>query len=523
MEVKQKIINTCFSLSGKQILHEKYIDDVIKEEIYNYTLFLPFNTHYKKRVHYILNGWDDIRKCPICDKPILEKNLESPYGDMHITCSPKCAGKLSFNTGYEKRINTNNQKYSGDTPFHSKEVQEKIEVSNLMKHGVKNVSQRNSIKNKKRYKHNTKSIYELKSIYEKVRNTAIQNESHISKEVYDKLSSKEWMEEIYKVKNIIEISQDLDIAFSTVNNWMIRHDIPRDNWNECRISKDEIEIASFIDSIYDGNTIRGDRNTIKPLELDVYIPELNIAIEFNGLYWHSESIGKDRSYHLNKTKRCEEQGIQLFHILDSEWATKKEIWKSVLSDSLGLHKKKIGARQAIIKTITLKESMDFCNENHLQGQSFSSINYGLVYDNEIVSVMTFSRSRFSKNYKYELQRFCSKKGYQIHGGASKLLKHFRKNHIGSIVSYANRRWSIGNLYEKLGFTFLHDAEPNYFYFKNAGRAENYILESRNKYQKHKLKDKLDVFDENLSEYQNMLNNGYDRIWDSGNKVYYLNV
>jgi hypothetical protein len=130
--------------------------------------------------------------------------------------------------------------------------------------------------------------------------------------------------------------------------------------------------------------------------------------------------------------------------------------------------------------------------------------------------MTFGKSRFNKKYKYELLRFCNKLGYHIPGSASKLLKYFERNYKPkSLISYADRRWSRGNVYEKLGFKMIGKSKPNYWYFKLTSN----IRYSRINFQKHKLKDILEKFDETLSESENMKLNGYNRIYDCGNLVY----
>jgi hypothetical protein len=130
--------------------------------------------------------------------------------------------------------------------------------------------------------------------------------------------------------------------------------------------------------------------------------------------------------------------------------------------------------------------------------------------------MTFGKCRFDKKHEWELLRFCNKLGYHVPGSASKLLKYFEKTYKPtSLVSYADRRWSIGNVYEKLGFKFSHNSLPNYWYFKN----NSLLLESRVKYQKHKLKNLLENFDENKTEVENMKANGYNRIFDCGNMVF----
>ena len=188
---------------------------------------------------------------------------------------------------------------------------------------------------------------------------------------------------------------------------------------------------------------------------------------------------------------------------------------SILNNKIG-NNNKIFARKCSIKQLNNLDYKNFCNDNHLQGYGIAKIKLGLYYNDELVSVMSFSKSRFNKNVEYELIRFCTKLNTTVIGGASKLLNNFvLKYNPESIISYANRRWSQGHLYEKLGFEFIQNTTPNYFYFKP---NEN-ILFSRNMFQKHKLKDKLNKFDIKLTESENMFNNNYRRIYDSGNKVY----
>ena len=131
--------------------------------------------------------------------------------------------------------------------------------------------------------------------------------------------------------------------------------------------------------------------------------------------------------------------------------------------------------------------------------------------------MTFSKPRYAKNYDWELVRFCTLKGYNVAGGASKLLSSFRSNYKGSIISYANRRWSNGDLYRRLGFKEINRTSPGYYYFKE----NEMILYTRDRFQKHKLKDLLETFDERLTEEENMFENDYRKIYDCGNLVFVL--
>ena len=245
-------------------------------------------------------------------------------------------------------------------------------------------------------------------------------------------------------------------------------------------------------------------------------PKKNVGIELNGIYWHSESMGKDKKYHLNKTIACDDNGVQLLHIWDTEWLHKQDIIKSMILNKIGKTPIKIFARKCEIREVLPKEKNIFLNENHLQGEDKSKIKLGLYYSNELVSLLTVGKPRFNKKYEWEIIRYCNKINTSVVGGFSKLLSSFRKKHDGSIITYANRRYSNGGLYKNNGFTFIRYSKPGYQYYKPGKN-----LETRNSYQKHKLSSKLNIFDSMLSEWENMQLNGYDRVWDCGNYVYSL--
>jgi hypothetical protein len=274
-------------------------------------------------------------------------------------------------------------------------------------------------------------------------------------------------------------------------------------------------------------------NTKKVLEsgkeLDIYIPELKLAIECDGLFWHGEiGGGKHKKYHLSKTEECEKLGIKLIHVFEDEWLFNKEIVKSRLNNSIksNIPAAKIYARKCEIKEVSSKDSWVFLNSNHLQGKDNSSIKIGLYYNDELVSLMTFGKLRAALGSKsavgeYEMYRFCSKAGNNVIGGASRLLKYFVGNYKPSkITSYADRRWSTGHLYETLGFTKISNTQPNYWYF---GRGNSYKRHHRFGFRKDQLSKKLENYDASLTEWENMQLNGYDRIWDCGSIKYQLLV
>jgi very-short-patch-repair endonuclease len=258
-----------------------------------------------------------------------------------------------------------------------------------------------------------------------------------------------------------------------------------------------------------------ERTTLYPKELDIVIPSMNIAFECDGVLWHSEIFGhKNKTYHLNKTSGCISKGYRLIHIWDNEWRTKREIVKSIIASLLHQPSKIIFGRKCNVQVLSSRACVDFLNENHLQGTDHSSIKLGLFDEsNNLIAVMTFLKSRFDKKIQYEMGRFCNKLGHQIHGGASKLFSHFLKNYNPtSIVSYSDRRYFDGQVYINLGFNFMGNTSPNgYYIIDNYQTTQNRIC-----WQKHKLQKKLLMFDPNLSEWENMKNNGYDRIWDCGN-------
>lgn len=278
------------------------------------------------------------------------------------------------------------------------------------------------------------------------------------------------------------------------------------------------EILSFLQENYKGQIDINNRKILKDnKELDFYLPDIKLAIEYDGILWHSEKFGgKDKLYHINKTKECEKKGIQLIHIFENEWIFKKNIVKSILLNILGKNEKYY-ARQCKIKIVNTDEKEKFLIDNHLQGNCNSKINIGLYKDDILLQIMTFSKSRFNKKYEYELTRFCNKLGISVIGGANKIFKYFLRNYNPkSIISYSDIRFFSGNFYEKLGFEYLGSSSPNYYYFKY---SDQYNLQNRMKFQKHKLKYLLENYDDSISEKDNMINNNYDLIWDCGNKKY----
>ena len=323
----------------------------------------------------------------------------------------------------------------------------------------------------------------------------------------------------YSKTNYINSSQKVDILCKECNKYFTieanshlqGHGCPNHLTNK---SQDEINIVNYIKEIYKGEIQTNQRNILNEnKELDIYLPEKQIAIEYNGIFWHNE-LNKHDNYHLNKTIECNKKGIHLIHIFEDEWKNtqKQQIWKSMIKNQLGLIDEKIFARKCIIKEISKKEGYDFLEKNHIQGKCSSTVMIGLYYKNELVSLMTFGKSRHfigNGKYDYELLRFCNKINTNVIGGASKLFKHFLKTYNPSnIVSYADKRWSKGNLYEKLGFIKYNESKPSYYYVINGKRKNRFNFRKSILIKKYNCP-------KDVSEKEFCKEQGWYRIYDCG--------
>jgi len=454
--------------------------------------------------------------CTLCGNKCNFKNISSGY---YKYCSTKCSA--NSNITKNKRIKTNLEKYGDNYGFQNNNIKEKIRKTNLEKYGVEFQSQRKEIKNK--IKHSNLEKYGVEYVSQ---NNIIKNN----------IKNTKLKTQFYKVLDLLEYN-NLKLLSRYEHNrdeiileCIICNHIYKNNYFNiqqgggkcpncfpvCKSNK-EYELLNFIKNIESSEIYENYRKVISPYELDIYIPSKNIAIEFDGIYWHSEKNIDDKNYHLNKTNLCEEKNIKLIHIFEDEWIYKQDIVKSRLKQILGINNSiRIHARKCIIKEILPKIKNEFLNKYHIQGEDKSNIKLGAFYKDELISIMTFSHGSISRkklNDKsiWELSRFCSNNKYHIPGIASKLLTYFkRKYEWKDIISYADRRWSDGNLYNKIGFELDSITKPNYWYVKNGVRLHRFNL--RKKY--HEPKD--------IPEWVLRSKEGYYRIWDCGHLKFKMN-
>ena len=286
----------------------------------------------------------------------------------------------------------------------------------------------------------------------------------------------------------------------------------------------EDTIDSYIQSLRNLEVIKNSRFLLGcRKEIDLYYPELSLAFEINGSYYHAsvggrENYTKTPQYHQEKFKLCEDKGIHLVSIFDVDWFAKEEKIKSYIK-SLVLPSNKIYARECTIQTVDNSVAMTFEESYHLQGYSYhSQTHLALFHKGQIVSVMSFGKPRFGySKYDYELHRYCVKEGYTVVGGAEKLFKKFIKDNKGIILSYSDNDYFTGSIYQRLGFVFDGYTNPGYYWCRS-----NYQVLEREECQLKKLKTQYPkLYEEsegkgNREDYI-MSSLGYMKVYRSGNK------
>lgn len=478
---------------------------------------------------------------------------------------------------HQKIKQTNLERYGVENPFSSELVKEKIKQTNLERYGethyMKTKEGQLKFKNTMLSKYGVEYNSQLESNKIKVKQTNIKRyggtgyesiyindkikETNIKRYGTENISKSEYNR--LKIKNMLR-SRSIKahkrlIGYTDDGKWIMK--CPHNSCNKCQeklyithagreydrnkanlepctilnpINSNMSSLEEFVKNILNNNHIEYCHNVVGLIdgrkELDIYIPSKNIAIECNGIYWHS-TFEKTKQYHQNKTSECLKHNIKLLHIWEDWIKNKPEIVESILLNKLGLINNSIYARKCIIKEIDSKTCNEFLDKNHIQGRSVASIRLGLYYNNELVSLMTFSQPRINmggKNHKqqWELVRFCNKLNTRVVGGASKLLKYFIKiYHPTSIVSFSMNDISDGNLYKQLGFKTDGIITHSYWYIE-PGTLKRYHRSSFTKQQivKRGWKDKVD---NTWTEVGAMEEQGYFKIYDSGQMKYVLEL
>jgi len=473
-------------------------------------------------------------KCDVCGEETIisysRYNYNTKNSTTYYACSRKCSEQKSKNTNLEKygvenvsnsqiikdkKVETCLKNFGVEYPQQSKEINKKGHVSKLEKYGDANYTNPYKMKSTNLERYGVEYASQNAEISIKMR----ENQFISFKKNFDK--------GLYK-SEIIRDRKDIFVGYLSNGQYEFKCDLHKDHhfnidykllWNrinnktilctECNpISKNvsglELQLLGFIKENYNDEIILNDRKILNPLELDIYLPNLKLAFEFNGLWWHNE-LNKDKDYHLNKTEECEKQGIQLIHIYEDDWIYNNEIIKSIILSKLNIFENVIDSKDCEIREVLdINLIKSYLEKNDIHGYIKSNIKIGLYLGNELISLMTFN----IKNNNYEMISFSNKINTNIIDSEITLLNYFiNKYSAKEIVCYFDRSFSQINLYKKIGFDFVDKVKPDYQYI-----IDN-IRHNKCNFRKNKLV--TEGFDINKTEHEIMLERKVYRIYDSG--------
>lgn len=509
--------------------HQSGIATRIKHDVYASSVINAFkkennisSSKYQELLYLYVNNKKETPKCG-CGNLLRFISINKGYTDY---CSNKCSafeenrirkGKekgfgLSNPKAKQNAKNTNLKKYGVENPGQITSHREymktnnpakldtskqKIKQTNLRRYGVENPMQSADIKSK--LKENIKVKYN--------RNNPAQ--SKYSDDTYIVLNDKDLLLDYWKKYSFVDMQNSLDVSQRTLLTYLNYHDIRKPNEYT-----QEKQIKEFLESLGVSNIITNTRKVISPLELDIYLPDYQLAIEHCGFYYHSQITGnKAPSYHLNKLRQCRKKEIQLVQIFEDEWTLNRSVCEQRLKNKLNKGEKGIGARQLLVTdNVDRDKVIQFLKNYHIQGSSNFSISISAFHDKELVGVMTFLKC----GKKWKIARYCTN-GKIYPGLASKLWSYFiTKFKPTCVETFCDLRWGTGEVYTNLGFKEVSETKPCYWYFhRKKDRLRKY---HRSFFQRHQLKNFAE-YDESLSEWEIMQSAGYDRIFDCGNKKF----
>lgn len=434
-----------------------------------------------------------------------KETLINNFGVDNYTKSLEYKEKLSeINQRIRK---TCKEKYLVDWHIKTEESKEKRKIMNMEKYGVENYSQSEEFKDKR------------EETYEKIKKANLKKygvENYFQSE-----ECKKKVNEKYLVSCASALKEDgfeelgyryvkclgdgihvaycphcnTEFKFSFSNDYFHRKSRNQEICTNCNpigdnISCAEKELLEFVKSIYDGEIQENARDIIPPYELDIFLPEKNIAIEYNGLWWHSEKYKTD-NYHLMKSNLCKEKEIHLVHVFEDDWKHKQGIVKSVIKNFLGCgHQRIFYARKLQLKEVPSKQMQEFLVANHMLGRVSGARHcIGLWDGEELLSLMSFS-SGFNKEGETTLSRYAIRQDVNIKGGAEKIFSHFLKTYghlYDKAKTFNDNGVFKGSVHYRLGFQHTGDNPPNYMYIDLAANkrvSKQSIRQYRNNYKRN---------------------------------------
>lgn len=518
------------------------------------TAFLPSNARIRQRLWHIEHQTDKRPPCAVCGKEVNWNNAEQKYQRF---CGTKCTQR---DPEVRSKIEqTSLKRYGNKHSFAAPEIREKRKVTCIERYGVAEAGTLDFVKEKRkqtnltRYgdvhnwgagssvnhksgdtmlqRYGVRHAAQLSTFKQQIKATtaARYGADHIWRipkkrsEILVKagrvvltteqeyaLNDREWLQDMHhnQGKTLFEIGDVIGVSHSLICRTFATHNIPIMRFSQSSVER---KVVEWLEARGIQVEIRN-RTLIAPKEVDIYIPSIRTAIEINGVYWHSERAGKHRMYHSEKSAALAQLGIRLVHIWDYQITDMCDVVYSRLTSLIG-DCSKIHARKCDIRRLTHEQQRDWFASTHLYGAINAKVAYGLFNDGQLVAAMSFGMYRYSNGSAWEMLRFSSTLNTVVVGGASRLFAFFVREHSPTtVVTYADRQWGAGCGYAHLGFVFDGNTSPGYQYITTNGTTKVY---SRIKFQKHKLPGLLENFDPSKTEWENMQDHGFDRIWDCG--------
>jgi very-short-patch-repair endonuclease len=530
-----KITNSKVPWDGKETRHEvlcKVFAYLAKKDA-NLNAFIenfPSGATLKEKLFVAVTG--EISKCGLGnDRPYVDRLYR--YGMCRSFCECQIAKKQStivqrygvnnimeLSSVREKVAKTNIERHGGVSPMSNAVVQAKGKATVLDRYGVDNVFKRADFQetaNETRIeRYGVRNPAQHPAFAKKMRDTNEAryghhsfNKSKMSPEAMSVIDCPNELAGCITERGIHGSAAWLGVDPTTIYNYVVKY-----NLDLGKGSSYETEIKGFLSGI-GVNFLHGARRIIAPYELDFYIESHGVAIEINGVYWHSDRLKDDVNYHLMKYQRCHDLGIRLLQINEDEWVERPELIKNKIRNLLKMNIRGDAARKLVVSKIDNVIAHVFVDKYHIQGRTgYATCSYG-AFDSsgELVSVMQFNKQRGTG--VVELIRFCS--DYQSHAGVfSKLLKgSLASEGFSEIISFADRRYSEGDVYEKNGFEKVAVVPVDYRYVKGISTFH------KSSFTKAKIAKKFNIDVTGRTERELMSSLGYSRIYDCGKIKYRL--
>lgn len=486
-EISLKLYGTEYSAQNK-LVKEKIKKTFVDK--YGTESYLQSEKFKQKRKEKILNKFGTL---DLINSEKALKSIELKYGTKNA---------IKNETIKEKRRLNNRKKYGVNNPMQLDKCKQKKQDTSLTKYGFDNYRKTqecaDKIKSTSLSKYGTEHPWQVLEIRDKIRRTCLSR---------------------YGFENP---SQNETIKIKTKQTCIERYGVPNPLCLQTNriYGKEQSSIAEWFAQY--GITMTSNYDILNGKEIDLYNKNHQIAVEYNGLFWHTEDSPqpRERCYHYDKYLKCCEKNIRLITIFSDEWTCRNQQCKNFLKSIVGIFDKKYFARKCLIKPISKIDCQNFCEQHHIQGKNNNLVvcAFGLFHEEKLLGVMSLGRHHRNST-QCVLDRLCFADGVQVVGGASRLfaacLAWAKDNKIKEIISWSDNRWSVGSVYRKLGFVLAEELKPDYSYVD--------LKRPHRRISKQSQQKKKTGCPQGMTELEWANQRGLSRIWDCGKKRWLYNI